>query len=556
MKKTEYFYRKAGSFEFEHSDSEKSILLVRLKNDFRNEAAFFSFSEGKWKSFDGNTESLNASFGTDFLPAEFVDTPVEPSNFILKYDPLMKLKGQAGNYDLEDLDESQMKEYLEQRWQMQKFEFDTQNFKDAKGIEKDYFGTRIETDEEKLTLKITVLRFARGRKKVDSEEKLKEYNFSPEIEEESILFDLKTGKVEIKVPWCNNGGKEIELARKDESQRFDLDRATLNEFSARKIARITLDYAFEKFLSLAEKFSGISYDNFKSEKINHLFTMYKITKIPFEPMLYQVLKSRNFVERKKKFKYKRTDPKIFNKFCRKMKIRNTRVLRRCYIENPEILLTSMTLRECSFKDINIYNRIFENPEYSKKFDDFDLKSLSFFSHYAIKKRGQLAALNLILKDTEDRFEKSDAMEMFSLYFKEIPEELRSDIMNDGFTKFNHDALSNISYQAKNKNYTFKYSHEQKRLEDKLAGYEFLLPKNSYHLCEIGTSLHNCVASYSDEVRKNKCTIVYAQKDGEYKICIEVRGNEICQERSSYNATPTEEERKILDEWHSRHGLVG
>ena len=107
----------------------------------------------------------------------------------------------------------------------------------------------------------------------------------------------------------------------------------------------------------------------------------------------------------------------------------------------------------------------------------------------------------------------------------------------------------------NKNITFKYSEEQKKLEDDIDGYSFRLPQTSYQLCEIGTSLHNCVASYTDNVQKKECTIVYATKNDEYKICIEVREKEIFQERIDRNASPDEEEKIILQKWHERHSLT-
>lgn len=167
-------------------------------------------------------------------------------------------------------------------------------------------------------------------------------------------------------------------------------------------------------------------------------------------------------------------------------------------------------------------------------------------------------MNLFLKpaydEDEDWLEKNDGMSMFCKYFRYLPEELKKDVFEDGFTKFNHDALSNFSYQLENKNIVFKYSREQEKLEDDIDGYSFRLPKDSYQLCEIGTSLHNCVASYGEGVRKKECTIVYVQKDGQYKICIEVRGKEIVQERIDRNASPGEEENSVLKKWHERHAL--
>ena len=50
--------------------------------------------------------------------------------------------------------------------------------------------------------------------------------------------------------------------------------------------------------------------------------------------------------------------------------------------------------------------------------------------------------------------------MFARYFNHLPDELVKDILEDGFTKFNHNALSNFSYQLENKNIVFKYSREE------------------------------------------------------------------------------------------------
>ena len=151
-------------------------------------------------------------------------------------------------------------------------------------------------------------------------------------------------------------------------------------------------------------------------------------------------------------------------------------------------------------------------------------------------------------------DKYDAMEMFQKYFRHIPKQLRKDILKDGFTTFNHDALANLTYRVKNKKITFKYSQIQQALEDDIDGYSFRLSKNSFQLCEIGTALHNCVASYAEKVSKNESTIVYVTKDDKYQICIEIQYNEIIQERTDRNAAPSSEEIIILQKWHERHGL--
>ena len=285
--------------------------------------------------------------------------------------------------------------------------------------------------------------------------------------------------------------------------------------------------------------------------------MYVLTMLPCEPNLYAVLMNKELHELKFSFNYDRSDTNVLNKFLQKAQISDHRVLRKIYAGHPTILLLCMRLHDSGFRDINLYNRVIESEENREEIRYLDRKALVFFSQYSIKKRGELATMNTLLRKSEDEgpYMKDDALCMFRSYFRHIPKELRKDILEDGFTRFNHDALAKISYSVENRNITFKYTGEQKNLEDDIDGYSFRLPKTNMQMCEIGSALHNCVASYAEIVESKECTIVYAEKDGEYKICIEVRGKEVCQERIDRNAPPADEEKQVLAKWHERHGLT-
>ncbi len=534
-----YFYRKTSTAIFEQYKGERSIVPVRLKSPFSDRNSYYSFGEEKWIDFDGNTDSLSSFFRGDFLPAEYADNPEEPEGFAFNVDPVAAFLNKDAGSHIEDLDAGQMKAYLEKRTLLQKFRYDTENYTDSRGIEKNCYGVKIEADEEKLTLKITVLEFSRE---------------GPDLVEESVLYDIKDGRVDINLSGASLFYAEIddEGGVKEPAMRYSCDKKALELLNGRKIPRRASQFAFDIFLDLAESFWGISYDTYRDYGGNLLQKMYDMTMIPYEPCLYPVLMDRRFT---RKFRYRRTDSKVFKRFCRKMRIRNTKFLRKLYLERPEVLITCMNIKACGFKDVNIYYRVLKKPYFCRIFDSIQLSHLAFFSRWCIKNRGELSAMNILLKESDDWVEKSDAISMFAENFRHIPKTLRNDILKDGLTTFNHDALSNVDSEVRNKNYTFSYSRSQKRLEDNIGGYEFRLPADSSQLREIGSALHNCVASYSDNVRKKVSTIVYARKDGDYKICIEVRGKEIFQERSDHNKSPSEEERKILDQWHLRHGLV-
>ena len=142
----------------------------------------------------------------------------------------------------------------------------------------------------------------------------------------------------------------------------------------------------------------------------------------------------------------------------------------------------------------------------------------------------------------------------------------NEILHDGLDEHIHDALSNVAYKHQNRKVKFKYSKEQLDLEDEINGYKFLLPTNSYELCEIGNALHNCVASYVDYVEEKVCTIVIAYKDDETKknapkICIEVRNysegdfkGQVWQQRTDRNAEPNGEDSEVMKIWREKHNL--
>ena len=479
---------------------------------------------------------------------------------------------QSGSFitpELEDFSPSQMKKFIEYRWQKKLYKFNEKNFKDKKKIEKDYHSAKITTDTENLTLTIKFYKFVREKNKNTE---------VPQTEEMTLFFDMKNGRTDVLQDYYdhnslkNKNGTWYNINRYSFKQKKALKDKKLTDAELNTEIESQCEYleevelpvcvfekAFEKILELAELFTGVSFEekrNLAKTKTDfkYLLEIYKITMLPFEPSLYDIIMDTEIQSRPVIFNYKKNDSKVFKRFCRKYKIRNTKILRKCFMERPFVLITFLRLKDSGFKDMNLYNRILTDSDKCSIIDNCDDRSLAFFCRWSIKKRGQKNTMNTLLK-TNDSHNIRDGLIMFCKYFKHIPDSLKEDILKDGFTEFNHDALANISWQYEHKNITFKYTDEQKHLEDEIDGYKFCLPENSYQLCEIGTAMHNCVASYSDKVKEKQCTIVYAEKDDKYIFCIEVQENRIVQERLDHNATPQKEEQKILDKWHERHSLV-
>ena len=562
-----YFYRKFGTADFILSEKEKKIIPVRIKNQFLPDNLVYNWSNNIWEKADSIPEENDET-----LPAEFVEFPVrsvKPS--FSEHGVLSDERG----FSIEDLSPCEMADYCAWKREESRYFFNSRNFKDANDSQKDYFGAELCVDEEKLTLSLTFKKFARkeleGRdymnRHIDS--KFPVYSSEaierPSFISETIFFDMKQGNISFDFD-SNSEPWRLKQNSHKEFLPFELHDKILQLLGNLEFyfyPQSVLCAAYKKLSELAKKFTGLSeapatinYLSEENTKPRYLSEMYVLTKLPCEPNLYEVLMNKELNDLKFNFKYDRSDTKVLASFLQKAHLKDYRILRKMYAKHPIVLLLCMRLHDSGFRDINLYNRVIESEENREEIRHLDRKSLVFFSKYSIKKRGQLSTMNTILRKSEDvdYFMKDDAFCMFRSYFRHIPEELRKDILEDGFTRFNHDALCKVSFSTENRNITFKYSGEQKNLEDDIDGYSFRLPKTNMQMCEIGTALHNCVASYAEIVEGKECTIVYAKKDGEYKICIEVRGKEVCQERIDRNEVPTGEEKAVLSKWHERHGL--
>lgn len=562
-----YFYRKFGTADFILSEKEKKIIPVRIRNQFLPDNLVYNWSNNIWEKADSIPEEND-----EILPAEFVEFPVrsvKPS-----FSGHGVLSDERG-LSIEDLSPCEMADYCAWKREESRYFFNSRNFKDANDSQKDYFGAELYVDEEKLTLSLTFKKFARkeleGRdymnRHIDS--KFPVYSSEaierPSFINETIFFDMKQGNISFDFD-SNSEPWRLKQNSHKEFLPFELHDKILQLLGNLEFyfyPQSVLCAAYKNLSELAKKFTGLSeapatinYLSEENTKPRYLSEMYVLTKLPCEPNLYEVLMNKELNDLKFNFKYDRSDTKVLASFLQKAHLKDYRILRKVYAKHPIVLLLCMRLHDSGFRDINLYNRVIESEENREEIRHLDRKSLVFFSKYSIKKRGQLSTMNTILRKSEDvdYFMKDDAFCMFRSYFRHIPEELRKDILEDGFTRFNHDALCKVSFSAENRSITFKYTGEQKKLEDDIDGYSFRLPKTNMQMCEIGTALHNCVASYAESVEGKECTIVYAEKDGEYKICIEVRGKEVCQERIDRNAAPTGEEKAVLSKWHERHGL--
>ena len=119
--------------------------------------------------------------------------------------------------------------------------------------------------------------------------------------------------------------------------------------------------------------------------------------------------------------------------------------------------------------------------------------------------------------------------MYNLYDENLlPDNIIKKVGKEGFTEYNHNLLMRL-YQDTHpspeeyfENREIIYTKEEKELEWENGDYKFCLPENTNRLVDIGSKMNICVGHlYRDKAADKECTIVYAIKDNQYELCIEV-----------------------------------
>ena len=87
-----------------------------------------------------------------------------------------------------------------------------------------------------------------------------------------------------------------------------------------------------------------------------------------------------------------------------------------------------------------------------------------------------------------------------------------------------------------------------------------VPENTNRLVDIGSKMNICVGHlYRDKAVNKDCTIIYAIKNDEYKLCIEVSNInnrfQIIQKSAFNNTVPNGESLKIFEQWCLSKGVV-
>jgi len=137
----------------------------------------------------------------------------------------------------------------------------------------------------------------------------------------------------------------------------------------------------------------------------------------------------------------------------------------------------------------------------------------------------------LLKSDQTDLSAKDAFYYMEKLVQEnnLSEQIIKKIGREGFTQYNHDMLMRVFRQShpeqkeQFENLPIAYSPEEKQLEWENDGYKFCLPEDTNRLVDIGYRMNICVGHlYREKAAQKQCDIVYAIKNDEYELCVELR----------------------------------
>lgn len=194
-----------------------------------------------------------------------------------------------------------------------------------------------------------------------------------------------------------------------------------------------------------------------------------------------------------------------------------------------------------------------------------LKDLRILFHFYSEKTVAKIFTKIIFE--QEYYFSSDCIEYLKLLSEEniLPQNIINKIGNEGFTQYNHDLLMRLyneihpPVEHQEENIEISYTEEEKKLQWDNMGYKFCLPENTNRLMDIGSKMNICVGHlYREKAIRKKVTIVYVQKDEDYKLCIELSKCDnqfhLIQKSAFNNQYPQENELFVLKLWCREKGI--
>ena len=282
----------------------------------------------------------------------------------------------------------------------------------------------------------------------------------------------------------------------------------------------------------------------------------------------------------------------YQDLCSYIHVKPFKRMRRIFDKNPLALPVYGILKTWGFKDVNVMTTFLEDSElcrtyfqkvvFNSKTRRIEMKDgdshgdlFYFLNEYSrdivtvvnrwctesFQVQNEKTTMRHLIKAMKDGYHNFfDAAQMYYSRGAAVPKIFKDRIVKKCFTIAVHDELVRIfpstyditPYQNK----TISYIDSDKILETNMEGkqgelYEFILPKDTDELIELGTIMHNCVGKlYRNKVLNRSTNIVAVKIMNKFCACIEIRTNSksIVQAKGMCNKPITNEVCQIIKKW--------
>ncbi len=273
----------------------------------------------------------------------------------------------------------------------------------------------------------------------------------------------------------------------------------------------------------------------------------------------------------------------YRSLCRFLQLEHPpKSLRKAYNDSPENIVAFVLLRQLGFRDINIIRRFF----YREELFGFRLLKLSYnpviqrledgghqhwnpylawlerFCRWFLRHSNEACLGERLIGEWNDN--ATDILRMFVFFDLDRneaalqPGTIRR-LLREGLTRRVHDEMAHeleaIIPREEGRyswgplpNVVISYTNEERKYEDNIDGYQFLLPKDTDALNEYGRCFHNCVASYRDNVLEKRSLIFAMKRKEKYIACIEVRQRRVVQAKGPCNQELSADVMEVLRKW--------
>ena len=181
------------------------------------------------------------------------------------------------------------------------------------------------------------------------------------------------------------------------------------------------------------------------------------------------------------------------------------------------------LYKFGIKDINIMNNIVDeiSPKAFRQMQSNmcdPTENLLPFIHWLLEGRNAESIKAIIINAFENDYHLRDSARM---YAQALAAGVTT-IDNSGNIREIHDRIMHEYNRMRFRNRVISYDKTEKRFEQTVDDYQFILAEDTDRLYDIGNNLRICVGSYGENAVAKRCTIITMQKDNNYVACIELR----------------------------------